>query len=84
MTASAISSISTHHGTVLVGMSSILVPNLWAAYCVPFAYYNFCRIHKALRGTPALAAETLIMYGILPNCFVNMRLYQMIVPQRNL
>jgi hypothetical protein len=22
------------------------VENLWAAYCLHFAYYNFCRIHK--------------------------------------
>jgi hypothetical protein len=28
--------------------------NLWAAYCVHFAYYNFCRIHKTLRVTPAM------------------------------
>lgn len=28
--------------------------NLWAAYCLHFAYYNFCRIHKALRVTPAM------------------------------
>jgi transposase-like protein/IS1 family transposase len=30
--------------------------NLWAAYCLHFAYYNFCRIHKTLRITPAMAA----------------------------
>jgi len=28
--------------------------NLWAAYCLQFAYYNFCRIHKTLRVTPAM------------------------------
>jgi transposase-like protein/IS1 family transposase len=28
--------------------------NLWAAYCPHFAYYNFCRIHKTLRVTPAM------------------------------
>lgn len=28
--------------------------NLWAAYCLHFAYYNFCRIHKTLRITPAM------------------------------
>jgi transposase-like protein/IS1 family transposase len=28
--------------------------NLWAAYCLHFAYYNFCRIHKSLRVTPAM------------------------------
>ena len=30
--------------------------NLWSAYCLHFAYYNFCRIHKTLRMTPAMAA----------------------------
>jgi transposase InsO family protein len=30
--------------------------NLWAAYCVHFAYYNFWRIHKTLRVTPAMEA----------------------------
>jgi hypothetical protein len=28
--------------------------NLWAAYCLHFAYYNFSRIHKTLRVTPAM------------------------------
>jgi IS1 family transposase len=31
--------------------------NLWAAYCVHFAYYNFCRIHKTLRVTPAMESK---------------------------
>ena len=30
--------------------------NLWSAYCLHFAYYNFCRIHKSLRVTPAMEA----------------------------
>jgi IS1 family transposase len=30
--------------------------NLWAAYCLHFAWYNFCRIHRALRVTPAMEA----------------------------
>jgi len=30
--------------------------NLWAAYCLHFAYYNFCRIHTTLRVTRALEA----------------------------
>jgi len=30
--------------------------NLWAAYCLWFASYNFCRIHKTLRVTPAMEA----------------------------
>lgn len=28
--------------------------NLWAAYCLHFAWYNFCRVHKTLRVTPAM------------------------------
>jgi transposase-like protein/IS1 family transposase len=31
--------------------------NLWAAYCLHFAYYNFCRIHQTLRVTPAMEAR---------------------------
>jgi len=27
-----------------------------AAYCLHFAYCNFCRIHKTLRVTPAIEA----------------------------
>jgi hypothetical protein len=30
--------------------------NLWAAYRLHFAYYNFCRIHKTLRVTPTMEA----------------------------
>ena len=30
--------------------------SLWSAYCLHFAYYNFCRIHKTLRVTPAMEA----------------------------
>ncbi len=32
------------------------VENLWAAYALHFAYYNFCRIHRSLRITPAMEA----------------------------
>ena len=28
--------------------------NLWAAYCLHFAWYNFGRIHQSLRVTPAM------------------------------
>jgi len=28
--------------------------NLWSAYCLHFAYYNFCRIHRSIRVTPAM------------------------------
>jgi hypothetical protein len=31
--------------------------NLWAALCLHFAWYNFCRIHRTLRVTPAMEAE---------------------------
>jgi transposase-like protein/IS1 family transposase len=31
--------------------------NHWAALCVWFAFYNFCRIHQTLRVTPAMEAK---------------------------
>ena len=31
--------------------------NLWAALCLHFAYYNFCRIHSSLRVTPAMESK---------------------------
>jgi IS1 family transposase len=30
--------------------------NHWAAVALWFAFYNFCRVHKSLRTTPAMAA----------------------------
>jgi hypothetical protein len=30
--------------------------NHWAAIALWFAFYNFCRIHKSIRTTPAMAA----------------------------
>jgi IS1 family transposase len=30
--------------------------NLWAALCLYFAHYNFCRVHRSLRVTPAMQA----------------------------
>jgi transposase-like protein/IS1 family transposase len=30
--------------------------NLWAAYCLHFTWYNFCRVHMKLRVTPAMEA----------------------------
>ncbi len=30
--------------------------NLWAALCLHFAWYNFCRVHNTLRVTPAMEA----------------------------
>jgi transposase-like protein/IS1 family transposase len=30
--------------------------NLWAALCLHFAWYNFCRVHRTLRVTPAMEA----------------------------
>ena len=30
--------------------------NLWAATCLHFAHYNFCRVHSSLRVTPAMEA----------------------------
>ncbi len=31
--------------------------NLWAAYCLYFAYSNFFRIHSTIRVTPAMEAK---------------------------
>lgn len=31
--------------------------NLWSAYCLHFAYYNFCRIHRTIRVTPAMESK---------------------------
>jgi len=31
--------------------------NLWTAYCLHFAYYNFCRIHQTIRVTPAMESN---------------------------
>jgi len=30
--------------------------NLWAALCLQFAFYNFCRVHRTIRVTPAMEA----------------------------
>jgi hypothetical protein len=30
--------------------------SLRSAYCLHFAYYNFCRIHRSIRVTPAMEA----------------------------
>jgi transposase-like protein/IS1 family transposase len=30
--------------------------SLWSAYCLHFAYYNWCRVHRSLRVTPAMEA----------------------------
>lgn len=30
--------------------------NLWAAYCLHFAWWNFVRVHSSLRVTPAMEA----------------------------
>jgi hypothetical protein len=39
--------------------------NLWHAYCLWFAFYNFCRVHKTLRVTPAMEAGiTTRVWGI--------------------
>ena len=35
----------------------------WAAICLHFAYYNFCRIHRTLRVTPAMQSESMIALG---------------------
>ncbi len=30
--------------------------NLWSAYCLHFAHYDLCRVHRSLRVTPAMEA----------------------------
>jgi hypothetical protein len=30
--------------------------NLWAAYCLWFTFYSFCRIHKTIHVMPAMEA----------------------------
>jgi transposase-like protein/IS1 family transposase len=42
--------------TRLTNASSKKFDNHWAALCLWFAYYNFCRVHKSLRVTPAMEA----------------------------
>ena len=43
--------------TRLTNAFSKKLDNLKAAVALHFAYYNFCRIHKTLRTTPAMAAN---------------------------
>jgi len=42
--------------TRLTNAFSKKLENLKAATALHFAHYNFCRIHKTLRVTPAMAA----------------------------
>ena len=42
--------------TRLTNAFSKKLANLKAALALHFAYYNFCRVHKTLRVTPAMAA----------------------------
>src|ERR1700745_1474582 len=46
----------TCSGGALTNAFSKKWQNLTAAYALWFAYYNFCRIHKALRVPPAMEA----------------------------
>jgi IS1 family transposase len=48
--------MGTRRFTRLTNAFSKKWENHWAAVCVWFAYYNFCRIHQSLRITPAMAA----------------------------
>src|SRR5260370_41346750 len=43
--------------TRLTNAFSKKLDNLKAACALHFAYYNFCRVHKTLRVTPAMEAE---------------------------
>jgi hypothetical protein len=42
--------------TRLTNASSKRCGNLWYADCLWFAFYNFCRVHRTLRVTPAMEA----------------------------
>jgi hypothetical protein len=42
--------------TRLTNAFSMKWENRWAAYCLYFAWYNFCRVHRTLRATPAMEA----------------------------
>jgi serine/threonine protein kinase len=41
--------------------------NLKAAFALHFAFYNFCRVHKTIRVTPAWKAGSRITFGPLRN-----------------
>ena len=43
--------------------------HLWAAYCLYFAYYNFCRVHQSLRVTPAMESNLRTTFGIFVSCW---------------
>ena len=38
--------------------------NLWPAYCLHFAYYNFCRIHKTVRSRLRWRRRSPITFGV--------------------
>ena len=48
--------MQVRHLTRLTNTFSKKFENYWAAFCLHFAYYNFCRVHKTLRVTPAMEA----------------------------
>jgi len=48
--------MSVRRFTRLTNASSKKFENHWAAVALWFAFYNFCRVHKSLRVTPAMAA----------------------------
>lgn len=43
--------------------------NHWAAVALWFASYNFCRVHRSLRETPAMAARIANTSGPCANCW---------------
>jgi hypothetical protein len=48
--------MGTRRFTRLTNAFSKKWENHWAAVACWFAFYNFCRVHKSLRMTPAMAA----------------------------
>src|ERR1700693_1527563 len=49
--------MGTRRFTRLTNAFSKKWENHWAAVACWFAFYNFCRVHKSIRMTPAMAAE---------------------------
>jgi hypothetical protein len=58
--------MQTRRPTRLMNGFSKKWENLWAALCLHFAHYNFCRIHKTLRGSLLLKRGPLTACGRWP------------------
>jgi IS1 family transposase len=61
--------MGTRRFTRLTNAFSKKWENHWAAVACWFAFYNFCRVHKSLRMTPAMAAGISDHIGACENCW---------------